>query len=174
MATPVLRRTALLFRGRVSAAWRSLSRFRKLAAPTNVASLRFYVCRYCEGILSGESMNAERGAVPEDDRQAVLSTKRGYYRIPSKFPANRVAGLLAEVVRVKFAEEWPKARIARELRLARRTVIRQARLPRHSTKSPCRIFAATVRCENSSPRKWSARRRAPSPQSLNAAGGGYA
>lgn len=50
--------------------------------------------------------------------------KRGYYRIPRKFPTNRVDGALAEVVRTKFAEGWPKARIARELRLARRTVIR--------------------------------------------------
>jgi len=58
------------------------------------------------------------------DCQATVSPRRGYYRIPNKFPANRVDGVLAEIVLDKFAEGWPKARIARELRLARRTVIR--------------------------------------------------
>ena len=53
-----------------------------------------------------------------------VTAKRGYYRIPRKSPANRIEGPLAEMVRAKFAEGWPKARIARELRLARRTVIR--------------------------------------------------
>jgi hypothetical protein len=49
---------------------------------------------------------------------------RGYYRLPKKFPANRVEGVLAEIVRAKFAEGWPKARIAREFRLHRHTVAR--------------------------------------------------
>jgi len=49
---------------------------------------------------------------------------RGYYTIPKKFPANLIDGPLAEAVRAKFAEGWPKARIAREFRLNRRTVIR--------------------------------------------------
>ncbi len=50
--------------------------------------------------------------------------KRGYYRVPRKSPANRIDGPLADAVRAKFAENWPKARIAREFRLNRRTVIR--------------------------------------------------
>jgi Tol biopolymer transport system component len=33
---------------------------------------------------------------------------RGYYRLPRKFPANRVDGVLAEIVRAKFAESWLK------------------------------------------------------------------
>jgi hypothetical protein len=49
---------------------------------------------------------------------------RGYYRIAKKHPANRVDGALAEMVRAKFAEGWPKARIAREFRLHRHTVAR--------------------------------------------------
>jgi hypothetical protein len=49
---------------------------------------------------------------------------RGYYRIPTKSPANLIDGPLAEAVRAKFADGWPKARIAREFRLNRRTVIR--------------------------------------------------
>jgi hypothetical protein len=50
--------------------------------------------------------------------------KRGYYRVPMNAPANRIDGPLADVVRAKFTEGWPKARIAREFRLNRRTVIR--------------------------------------------------
>jgi hypothetical protein len=50
--------------------------------------------------------------------------KRGYYRVPTKAPANRIDGAPADVVHAKFAEGWPKARIAREFRLNRRTVIR--------------------------------------------------
>ena len=50
--------------------------------------------------------------------------KRGHYRVPRKAPANRIEGPLSDVVRAKFAEGWPKARIARELRLNRRTAIR--------------------------------------------------
>jgi hypothetical protein len=53
-----------------------------------------------------------------------MSLKRGYYRIPRKAPANRIEGALAEAVLAKFAEGWPKARIAREFRLNRRTVTR--------------------------------------------------
>jgi hypothetical protein len=49
---------------------------------------------------------------------------RGYYRIPTKSRANRVEGPLAEAVQAKYAEGWPKARIAREFRLNRRTVMR--------------------------------------------------
>jgi DNA invertase Pin-like site-specific DNA recombinase len=49
---------------------------------------------------------------------------RGYYRVPKKNPANRVDGALADLVRDKFAESWPKARIAREFRINRRTVAR--------------------------------------------------
>jgi hypothetical protein len=49
---------------------------------------------------------------------------RGYYRVPKKKPANRVDGALADLVRDKFAEGWPKARIAREFRINRRTVAR--------------------------------------------------
>jgi hypothetical protein len=49
---------------------------------------------------------------------------RGYYRVPKKNPANRVDGALAEIVRARFAEGWPKARIAREFRLHRHTVAR--------------------------------------------------
>jgi hypothetical protein len=53
-----------------------------------------------------------------------MTIKRGYYRIPRKSPANRIDGPLADAVRAKFNEGWPKARIAREFRLNRRTVIR--------------------------------------------------
>jgi hypothetical protein len=49
---------------------------------------------------------------------------RGYYRVPKKNPANRVDGAFADLVRDKFAEGWPKARIAREFHLNRRTVNR--------------------------------------------------
>jgi hypothetical protein len=49
---------------------------------------------------------------------------RGYYRVPKKKPANRVDGALANLVRDKFADGWPKARIAREFRINRRTVAR--------------------------------------------------
>jgi len=49
---------------------------------------------------------------------------RGYYRVPKKTPTNRVDGALAEIVRAKFADGWPKARIAREFRLHRHTVAR--------------------------------------------------
>jgi hypothetical protein len=49
---------------------------------------------------------------------------RGYYRVPKKNPANRVDGPLADLVRDKFADGWPKARIAREFHLNRRTVAR--------------------------------------------------
>ena len=49
---------------------------------------------------------------------------RGYYRVPKKNPANRVDGALADLVRDKFADGWPKARIAREFHLNRRTVAR--------------------------------------------------
>jgi hypothetical protein len=58
--------------------------------------------------------------------------KRGYYRVQVNFPANRIDGPLADVVRAKFAEGWPKARIARELRLNRRTVIRICASPNGS------------------------------------------
>ncbi len=50
--------------------------------------------------------------------------RRGYYRIPKNNPANRIAGPLSDAVLAKFKEGWSKARIARELRLNRRTVIR--------------------------------------------------
>ena len=56
--------------------------------------------------------------------KSQVSAKRGYYRIPRKSPANRIYGPLEDAVRAKFAEGWPKARIAREFRLNRRTVIR--------------------------------------------------
>ena len=49
---------------------------------------------------------------------------RGYYRVPKRNPANRVDGALADLVRDKFADGWPKARIAREFRINRRTVAR--------------------------------------------------
>ena len=55
---------------------------------------------------------------------SVWMPRRGYYRIPTKSPANRVDGPLAEAVQAKYAEGWPKARIAREFRLNRRTVMR--------------------------------------------------
>jgi hypothetical protein len=48
---------------------------------------------------------------------------RGYYRVPKKNPANRVDGALADLVRDKFADGWPKA-IAREFHINRRTVAR--------------------------------------------------
>jgi hypothetical protein len=50
--------------------------------------------------------------------------KRGYYRVPRNAPANRIDGPLADAVQAKFTEGWPKARIAREFRLNRRTVTR--------------------------------------------------
>lgn len=53
-----------------------------------------------------------------------MNGKRGYYRIPRKVPANRIDGPLADAVRAKFDDGWSKARIAREFRLNRRTVIR--------------------------------------------------
>jgi len=66
---------------------------------------------------------------------------RGYYRVPKKAPANRVEGALADLVREKFAEGWPKARIAREFRMNRRTVARICNLaPAEVCKtapSPC-------------------------------------
>lgn len=79
-----------------------------------------------------------------------MSAKRGYYRIPRKNPANRIEGPLAELVRAKFIDGWPKARIARELRLNRRTVIRicgsvarQSELPAHSSLP---VLAPLIRC----------------------------
>jgi hypothetical protein len=42
-----------------------------------------------------------------------MKPARGYYRIPTKVPANRIEGALADAVRAKFGEGWPKARIAR-------------------------------------------------------------
>jgi hypothetical protein len=81
------------------------------------------------------------------ERQAAVTTKRGYYRIPKKSPANRVEGPLAEMVRAKFAEGWPKARIAREFRLNRRTVIRIcAPLAKHKFLIPRLRFDPPVRC----------------------------
>jgi|HubBroStandDraft_6_1064221.scaffolds.fasta_scaffold82581_2 hypothetical protein len=53
-----------------------------------------------------------------------MSMRRGYYRIPNNNPANRIAGPLSDAVLAKFKEGWSKARIAREFRLNRRTVIR--------------------------------------------------
>ena len=50
--------------------------------------------------------------------------KRGYYRVSKKCPANRIDGIFAGIIQTKFAEGWPKARIAREFRLNRRTVAR--------------------------------------------------
>jgi hypothetical protein len=49
--------------------------------------------------------------------------RRGYYRIPKNNPANRIAGPLSDTVLAKFTEGWSKARIAREFRINRRTVI---------------------------------------------------
>ena len=50
--------------------------------------------------------------------------KRGYYRVSKKCPANRIDGIFIGIIQTKFAEGWPKARIAREFRLNRRTVAR--------------------------------------------------
>jgi hypothetical protein len=47
--------------------------------------------------------------------------RRGYYRVPKKCPANRIDGIFAGIIQAKFAEGWPKARIAREFWLNRRT-----------------------------------------------------
>ena len=77
-------------------------------------------------------------------RQAAVTAKRGYYRVPRKNPANRVEGALAEAVRAKFAEGWPKARIAREFRLNRRTVIRicAQRLSKPEPRRPATLTPA--------------------------------
>jgi len=61
---------------------------------------------------------------------------RGYYRVPKKAPANRVEGALADLVREKFAEGWPKARIAREFRLNRRTIARICATAQVATPDP--------------------------------------
>ena len=67
---------------------------------------------------------------------------RGYYRVPKKNPANRVDGALADLVRDKFAEGWPKARIARELRINRRTVARIC------TETPVAQLESSARTES--------------------------
>jgi|SRR5208282_1542254 hypothetical protein len=74
--------------------------------------------------------------------------KRGYYRIPRRAPANRIEGPLADAVRAKFAEGWPKARIAREFRLNRRTVIRIcAPITQHEPPMlPSPALSPLVRC----------------------------
>jgi hypothetical protein len=61
---------------------------------------------------------------------------RGYYRVPKKAPANRVEGALADLVREKFSVGWPKARIAREFRLNRRTVAHLCGPPKVSKTQP--------------------------------------
>jgi hypothetical protein len=75
---------------------------------------------------------------------------RGYYRIPTKSPANRIDGPLAEAVRAKFAVGWPKARIAREFRLNRRTVIRICASANRPSELPTPSLepasSPTVRC----------------------------
>jgi len=75
---------------------------------------------------------------------------QGYYRIPTKSPANRIDGPLAEAVRAKFADGWPKARIAREFRLNRRTVIRICASVNRPSESPTPSLepasSPTVRC----------------------------
>lgn len=79
--------------------------------------------------------------------KAAVTTQRGYYRIPRKNPANRVDGVLAEVVRAKFSEGWPKAHIAREFRLDRRTVIRICATPvRNTPATPLSPFIRCVGC----------------------------
>jgi hypothetical protein len=70
---------------------------------------------------------------------------RGYYRVPKKSPANRVDGALADLVRDKFAEGWPKARIAREFRINRRTVTRIC------TETPAALLGSSARTESLSP-----------------------
>jgi DNA invertase Pin-like site-specific DNA recombinase len=67
---------------------------------------------------------------------------RGYYRVPKKNPANRVDGALADLVRDKFAEGWPKARIAREFRINRRTVARIC------TETPVAQLESSTRTES--------------------------
>jgi DNA invertase Pin-like site-specific DNA recombinase len=69
-------------------------------------------------------------------------SKRGYYRVPKKNPANRVDGPLAEIIRAKFAEAWPKARIAREFRINRRTVARIC------TETPVAQLESSARTES--------------------------
>jgi hypothetical protein len=74
--------------------------------------------------------------------------KRGYYRVARKTPTNRIDGPLADAVRAKFAEGWPKARIAREFRLNRRTVIRIC-APLAESRSPILsqpALSSLVRC----------------------------
>jgi len=56
-----------------------------------------------------------------------MAKRRGYYRIPKQRPGNKVGDALAEMVREKFRQGWPKARIARDFRLNRRTVMRICR-----------------------------------------------
>jgi DNA invertase Pin-like site-specific DNA recombinase len=67
---------------------------------------------------------------------------RGYYRVPKKNPPNRVDGALADLVRDKFAEGWPKARIAREFRMNRRTVARIC------TETPTAQLESSARIES--------------------------
>lgn len=61
---------------------------------------------------------------------------RGYYRVPKLLPANRVSQELANIVVEKFGAGWPKARIAREFRLNRRTVSRICDEGKMSTPKP--------------------------------------
>jgi len=56
-----------------------------------------------------------------------MAKRRGYYRIPKQRPGNKVGDALAEMVREKFRQGWPQARIARDFRLNRRTVMRICR-----------------------------------------------
>jgi hypothetical protein len=60
---------------------------------------------------------------------------RGYYRIPRNVPANRVEGPLADAVRAKFRDGWPKSRLARDFRLNRRTVIRICAADDHASNA---------------------------------------
>ena len=62
---------------------------------------------------------------------------RGYYRVP-----NRVDGALADLVREKFAEGWPKARIAREFRINRRMVARIC------SQTPAALLESSTRTES--------------------------
>jgi len=94
-----------------------------LALPRQTAVLVYLVPRRSAGTDRRPLCCVPTGTLRSKE-QAAMTARRGYYRIPRKFPSNRVDGLLAEVVRAKFRAGWPKARIARELRLARRTVIR--------------------------------------------------
>ena len=73
------------------------------------------------------------------ERQGAM---RGYYRVPKKNPANRVDGALADLVRDKFAEGWPKARIAREFRINRLTVARIC------TETPVAQLESSARTES--------------------------